>query len=83
MNVKKYTAPTQSPEIKTSNGLEGMIFSTPVKLKLNSISPQGNMYILANSLKYPVEDPERIRVDSVFETLVCLFVCSLSVCLQI
>ena len=29
--------------------------------------------VLANSLEYPVEDPERIRVDSVFETLDCLF----------
>ena len=39
--------------------------------------------LLANSLEYPVEDPERIRVDSVFETSACVFVCSLSVCLQI
>jgi len=30
---------------------------------------------LANSLEYPVEDPERNRVDSVFETSVlCLLV---------
>ena len=47
--------------------------------------PKGPSYfsigdILANSLEYPVEDPERIRVDSVFETFVCLCVCSLSVC---
>merc|ERR1711962_1597872 len=29
---------------------------------------------LANSLEYPVEDPERKRVDSVFKTFACLFV---------
>ena len=33
---------------------------------------------LANSLEYPVEDPERNRVDSVFETSACLFFVCLS-----
>ena len=37
-----------------------------------------NLELLANSLEYPVEDPERIRVDSVFETCVCLFFVCLS-----
>ena len=36
--------------------------------------PGDNTRLLANSLEYPVEDPERIRVDSVFETCACLCV---------
>ena len=47
--------------------------------RLHVGSRERSVIVLANSLEYPVEDPERIRVDSVVETSVC----SLFDCLQI
>ena len=38
-----------------------------------------SLFTIGQLPRVSVEDPERIRVDSVFETLVCLFF----VCLQI
>merc|ERR1712208_225425 len=60
---------------------------TPVRLRYSSSAQilrysetPSSAQIIGQLPRVSREDPERIRVDSVFETLVCVFVLCLSVC---